>query len=207
MTRKFLTLISIATCSFGLLLGALPAYADLEDDYNDFPSDTNLFDIDDPGDAGDDDDDNGGGSSGGGGGGNGGGSSLDEFECSDGIDNDGDGLIDYPNDPDCSSPFDETESGSMGDIGGGTGGGSTLDRAACADGIDNDGDGLIDFGRDPGCSSWLDEDETDEVGGGDGAPDEDTTPVLPSTGPADSILLALIIAGSVAYATKSYKLQ
>lgn len=31
-------------------------------------------------------------------------------ECSDGIDNDGDGLIDYPNDPDCDSLSDDDES-------------------------------------------------------------------------------------------------
>ncbi len=30
-------------------------------------------------------------------------------QCSDGIDNDGDALIDYPNDPDCDSPNDDSE--------------------------------------------------------------------------------------------------
>ena len=34
-----------------------------------------------------------------------------EPECNDGIDNDGDGLIDYPNDPQCSSPLDDSEAG------------------------------------------------------------------------------------------------
>jgi len=29
--------------------------------------------------------------------------------CQDGEDNDGDGLIDYPNDPGCSSPLDNSE--------------------------------------------------------------------------------------------------
>jgi len=48
-------------------------------------------------------------------------------QCSDGIDNDGDGFIDYPNDPGCASPTSPTES------------------PACQDGIDNDGDGGIDF--------------------------------------------------------------
>ncbi len=197
--RKLFTLISIATCSFGLLLGALPAYADLEDDYRDFPSDINLFDPNNPSGGGGN---NGGGNTGGGGGGNGGGSSLDSFECSDGIDNDGDGAIDYPADSDCSSPFDDTESGSVESaIGGGTGGGSTITRQACADGLDNDGDGLIDFPNDPGCSGWLDEDETDEPA------ETDETPVLPSTGPADSLFLAMLIAAGVAYTIKSYKLQ
>ena len=59
--------------------------------------------------------------------------------CSDGIDNDGDGLVDYPADPGCWSPDDPWE---------------TVD---CSDGIDNDGDGLIDWdpngvGPDPSCS-------------------------------------------------------
>ena len=48
-------------------------------------------------------------------------------QCSDGIDNDGDGLIDYPADPGCGGPDSVTES------------------PACQDGIDNDGDGKIDF--------------------------------------------------------------
>lgn len=206
MMRKFLTLISIAICGFGFAFSAVPALADLEDDYRDFPSDINLFDPDDPSDVV-----NPGGGSGGGGGGGGGGT-VDEFECADGIDNDGDGLIDYGEDPDCSSPFDDTESGSIGGGTTSTGGGGAITRDACADGVDNDGDGLIDFGRDPGCSSWTDNDETDEadagdVGGGDGAPEDDSTPVLPSTGPADAFLLALIIAAGVTYTTKKYKLQ
>lgn len=50
-------------------------------------------------------------------------------QCSDGIDNDGDGFIDYPDDPDCTSPMDDSEfpdppppppSGGGGGGGGGT---------------------------------------------------------------------------------------
>jgi len=52
--------------------------------------------------------------------------------CSDGIDNDGDNLIDYPADPGCGSPNGATE------------------NPQCEDGIDNDGDGLKDA-SDPGC--------------------------------------------------------
>ena len=60
--------------------------------------------------------------------------------CSDGVDNDGDGLVDYPNDPGCLTPDDAWE---------------TVD---CADGIDNDGDGNVDWdpdgwGPDPSCAS------------------------------------------------------
>jgi hypothetical protein len=53
-------------------------------------------------------------------------------ECGDGVDDDGDGAVDYPTDPDCDDPSDPSE------------------LARCSDGSDNDGDGLVDRG-DPGC--------------------------------------------------------
>ena len=65
-------------------------------------------------------------------------------QCSDGSDNDGDGLTDYPNDPGCSDPTDNDET----------------DPPQCSDTSDNDGDGFIDM-ADPGCSSPSDNDETD----------------------------------------------
>jgi hypothetical protein len=62
---------------------------------------------------------NGGGSGGGGGGGGGGGSGggsrsgtviySAKVQCNDGVDNDGDGFIDFPNDPGCTSSQDGTE--------------------------------------------------------------------------------------------------
>lgn len=62
---------------------------------------------------------------------------LGKPECSDGLDNDGDGFVDFPDDPGCASPE------------------SLVEDPACDDGIDNDGDGLIDFPADPGCAgSW-----------------------------------------------------
>ncbi len=67
-------------------------------------------------------------------------------QCSDGLDNDGDGTIDFPADLGCSSAADGSEV-----------------SVACSDGIDNDGDGRIDFPDDPECSSV---DDTTE----DGAP-------------------------------------
>lgn len=88
-------------------------------------------------------------------------------QCSDGIDNDGDTLIDY-NDPECHNggvvtadtylPSNETENAFGGVCitcggptittgGGGGGGGSSW---VCSDFSDNDGDGLIDW-NDPGC--------------------------------------------------------
>jgi hypothetical protein len=63
-------------------------------------------------------------------------------ECRDGIDNDGNGLIDYPIDPGCSAPDDDREL-----------------TPECRDGIDNDGDGLVDFPVDPGCADSNDNGE------------------------------------------------
>ena len=65
-------------------------------------------------------------------------------QCSDRRDNDGDNLIDYPNDPGCSSPQTNSE----------------LDPdplPACANNIDEDRDGLFDFGEDPNCESAADD--------------------------------------------------
>jgi hypothetical protein len=56
--------------------------------------------------------------------------------CADGIDNDGDGLVDVGADPGCTDFADSSErEGGL----------------ACDDGIDQDGDGLADFPDDPGC--------------------------------------------------------
>ncbi|MGN6111296.1 MAG: hypothetical protein ACTHU0_39735 [Kofleriaceae bacterium] len=62
-------------------------------------------------------------------------------QCSDGIDNNGDGKTDYPQDPGCSSPADDTEDTVCP--------GATC--PACSDGIDNDGDLLIDYPADTAC--------------------------------------------------------
>jgi hypothetical protein len=71
--------------------------------------------------------------------------------CSDGLDNDGDGLIDYPDDPGCSSPMDDSENDPS---------------LPCDDRIDNDGDGLVDFPRDPGCQQPLSPKEDPECDDG-----------------------------------------
>ncbi len=69
--------------------------------------------------------------------------------CSDGVDNgDGDGLVDYPNDPECTGPLDYSE---------------LID---CADGIDNDNDGDIDAGNDAECNDAADQSETPDCGDG-----------------------------------------
>lgn len=58
--------------------------------------------------------------------------------CCDGIDGDGDGLVDHPADPGCSAGEDESEQSFA---------------LACDDGIDGDGDGRADFPADVGCLS------------------------------------------------------
>ena len=60
--------------------------------------------------------------------------------CSDGEDNDNDGLVDME-DPDCTDPNDSFED------------------SACLDGVDNDGDGWIDYPNDPGCTEATAQDE------------------------------------------------
>jgi len=63
-------------------------------------------------------------------------------ECSNGLDDDGDLAVDYPDDPDCRSPDDVSE------------------VPDCDDGVDNDLDGLVDYPDDPGCASASTQVET-----------------------------------------------
>ncbi len=58
--------------------------------------------------------------------------------CGDGLDNDGDGLVDHGSDPGCLAASDESEHES---------------GQPCDDRLDNDGDGWTDYPRDPGCAS------------------------------------------------------
>jgi formylglycine-generating enzyme required for sulfatase activity len=66
--------------------------------------------------------------------------------CENGMDDDGDDLIDYPDDPGCVDPADLSEG-----------------SAACENGVDDDGDTLIDDPADPGCSSPGDDSELSPV--------------------------------------------
>jgi len=68
------------------------------------------------------------------------------LECTDGLDNDEDGAIDYPNDFSCSDPGESTP------------------RAACQNENDDDGDGAIDYPNDPGCNSPQDNSESEVLG-------------------------------------------
>jgi hypothetical protein len=67
-------------------------------------------------------------------------------QCSDGIDNDGDGATDYPADFACSSVDDTNEN----DV-----------KAQCQDGLDNDTDDFSDYPADVACTSTQDNDEGD----------------------------------------------
>lgn len=108
-------------------------------------------------------------------------------QCSDGSDNDSDGLTDYPSDPECDNASDDDESpapsvpqcqdGIDNDSDGQTDYPSDIGCAdyndddefnvvvlpQCSDSIDNDGDGLIDYPNDAGCANTLDTDETNPV--------------------------------------------
>ena len=77
-------------------------------------------------------------------------------QCSDGIDNDGDGLVDFPDDPGCISETDTTE--------------NSLPSPQCSDGRDNDNDGKIDFPNDPGCFAPQQDSETDDCPTGPNCP-------------------------------------
>src|SRR5262245_48781761 len=77
-------------------------------------------------------------------------------QCSDGIDNDGDGLVDFPDDPGCTSIEDDSE--------------DSLPAPQCSDGRDNDGDGKIDFPDDPGCFAPQQDDERDDCPDGPNCP-------------------------------------
>ncbi|MBU1899136.1 hypothetical protein KKB55_15460, partial [Myxococcota bacterium] len=103
--------------------------------------------------------------------------------CADGVDNDGDGRVDHPDDPDCEGPEGTDEAGPpppqcsdgldndgddrvdledpdcLNHLDGLEEGGNP--EVACANGIDDDGDGYADFPLDPGCAAAGDNDELD----------------------------------------------
>lgn len=78
--------------------------------------------------------------------------------CNDGVDNDGDGAVDFPADSGCVSKNDDYERPHDVDC-------SSQDDPSefpqCSDGVDNDNDGLVDM-KDPGCSNPHDTNESDD---------------------------------------------
>ncbi len=79
-----------------------------------------------------------------------------DHQCNDGQDNDGDGFVDFPDDPGCTSETDDTE--------------NSLPAPQCSDGRDNDGDGKTDFPNDPGCFDPNQDSETDDCPDGPNCP-------------------------------------
>jgi hypothetical protein len=65
--------------------------------------------------------------------------------CYDGLDNDNDGKVDYPNDPGCESFSDNNETDIL---------------PQCSNGVDDDGDGKTDFPDDSGCIDADDDSES-----------------------------------------------
>ncbi len=97
---------------------------------------------------------------------------LSPTACNDGIDNDGDLLVDFGSDPECLGPGDRSETADCGDGLDNDGDGLTdtsdpgcrdsadlSEEADCSNGYDDDGDGLFDFPDDPGCRSATSETE------------------------------------------------
>jgi hypothetical protein len=71
-------------------------------------------------------------------------------DCNDTVDNDADGMTDWPNDPGFATPSDDAED-------------FPNPITACSNGLDDDMDTLIDYtGGDPGCISAADNSELDE---------------------------------------------
>ncbi|MEE2787654.1 MAG: hypothetical protein VX589_09970 [Myxococcota bacterium] len=74
-------------------------------------------------------------------------------QCSNGMDDDGDGKSDYPEDPGCLIPDDRDEA-------------DTEPGPQCGNGADDDGDGLTDYPDDPGCPAASWDTEADSCGAG-----------------------------------------
>ncbi|MFN0251170.1 MAG: PPC domain-containing protein [Kofleriaceae bacterium] len=74
-------------------------------------------------------------------------------KCDDNVDNDGDGLVDYPEDPGCVAPQADDETDDCPDGPG---------CPQCGNDRDDDGNGVTDFPNDPGCTSAADTTEVIE---------------------------------------------
>ena len=81
-----------------------------------------------------------------------GGVCLGNLECNNGMDDDGDGLNDYPDDPGCGGPTDTTEADDCP---------SGPNCPQCANDTDDDGDGDIDYPADVDCLAASDDDESE----------------------------------------------
>ncbi len=91
-------------------------------------------------------------------------------ECNDGIDNDGDGKIDFPADPECKSLDDDSEA------------------PECSNNKDDDGDGKIDR-SDPGCY------DNGRLTGTYDPNDDNEADILPRTGGNNALMGFVVLAG------------
>jgi hypothetical protein len=104
--------------------------------------------------------------------------------CSNGVDDDGDGQVDFGADPGCASAADASERGDCDDGADNDGDGAVdfpadrscsgrsdlaRERTQCDNGLDDDGDGLVDRPADPQCASFWDDREAPSGGCGLGA--------------------------------------
>ena len=85
---------------------------------------------------------------------------VDEPQCDDGLDNDGDVVVDE-NDPGCHTDGDPDNNGTY-DPTDNDETDEAIDEPECNDGVDNDTDGETDFPDDPGCTDEDDNNETDD---------------------------------------------
>ena len=83
-------------------------------------------------------------------------SGAKKYQCSDGKDNDGDGLVDAQ-DPGCLDDSGNWNPKKDSEINSDDG------KPECSDGKDNDKDGYIDYPDDPGCTSKDDDSENDNI--------------------------------------------
>jgi hypothetical protein len=124
--------------------------------------------------------------------------------CSDGLDNDGDGLTDYPDDPGCRDPEWQENPECQDSLDNDDDEFTDLDDPGCAeifdvsekeptlpcdDGADNDADGFTDT-RDPGCTGPTDPSETNAAIACDDGADNDADGLVDAadpgcTGPTD----------------------
>lgn len=79
--------------------------------------------------------------------------SAEVAACNDGVDNDGDGFVDFPGDPGCALGLEDSEDDDCPD-------GARC--PACGNGVDDDGDGAADYPADSGCDSASDDNELAE---------------------------------------------
>ena len=78
---------------------------------------------------------------------------VQQAECLNGVDDDGNGRVDYPSDPGCDEAQDRDET-------------APADPPACANDEDDDGDGAVDYPLDFGCISAAGNSEVDRCGQG-----------------------------------------